>query len=117
MTLGPGLIVLALTDSISGTAIWQKVCIVFGRVLMFYYLLQWTWAHSSAVILAYIAGTDTSYLFMDPFQMGQNAPPGHGFSLAATYAVWIVGLIAVYPLCQWWGNLKARNKHWALSYL
>lgn len=49
--------------------------------------------------------------------MGQAAPPGHGFSLPVTYAVWIVGLVAVYPLCLWWGNLKARNKHWALSYL
>jgi hypothetical protein len=54
---------------------------------------------------------------MDPFLSGQQAPPGHGFSLPVVYAVWIVGLIVVYPLCRWWGSLKARNKHWALSYL
>ena len=117
MTLGPGLILLALTDRIDGTAIWQRICITYGRVPMFYYLLQWAWAHGAGVLLAYFAGTDTSYLFKDLFQMGQTAPPGHGFPLPVVYAVWIVGLIAVYPLCVWWGNLKARNKHWALSYL
>jgi hypothetical protein len=84
---------------------------------MFYYLLQWAWAHSSAVVLTYLAGIDPTYLFKNLLEMGQTAPPGHGFSLPTTYAVWIVGLIAVYPLCRWWGDLKARNKHWALSYL
>ena len=117
MTLGPGLIFLSLSDGIDGTAIWQRICITFGRVPMFYYLLQWAWAHSAAVVLTYLAGIDPSYLFKNLLEMGQTAPPGHGFSLPVTYAVWIVGLIAVYPLCRWWGNLKARNKHWALSYL
>ncbi|MEO5857663.1 MAG: heparan-alpha-glucosaminide N-acetyltransferase domain-containing protein [Pyrinomonadaceae bacterium] len=117
MTLGPGLILLWLSDGIDGSAIWQEVCITFGRVPMFYYLLQWAWAHSAGVVLAYFAGIDTSYLFKNLLEMGQFAPPGHGFSLPVVYAVWIAGLIAMYPLCRWWGNLKARNKHWALSYL
>ena len=116
-TLGPGLIVLYCADRIDGRATWQRICITFGRVPMFYYVLQWAWAHGVALLMAYLAGTDTSYLFKDLFQMGQSAPPGHGFSLPITYAAWIAGLIAVYPLCGWWGNLKARNKHWALSYL
>lgn len=117
MTLGPGLGLLAMSEKIDGRAIWQRVCITFGRVPMFFYFLQWLWAHLAGLTLAYFAGTDTSYQFLDPFQMGQQAPPEHGFSLAVVYAVWIVGLIAVYPLCLWWGNLKARNEHWALSYL
>jgi hypothetical protein len=117
MTLGPGLIVLALTDRIDGESLWQRICITFGRVPLFFYFLQWLWAHLAGLTLAFFAGTDTSYLFMDPFLSGQQAPPGHGFSLPVVYAVWIVGLIVVYPLCRWWGSLKARNKHWALSYL
>jgi len=117
MTLGPGLVVLAVTDRIDGAAIWQRVLIVFGRVPMFYYLLQWAWAHGAGVVLGYLAGVDTTYLFMTPVDGAQAAPPGHGFSLPVVYAVWIVGLIVLYPLCLWWGNLKARKKHWALSYL
>jgi hypothetical protein len=32
MTLGPGLIILALTMAFSGQAVWQKIGIVYGRV-------------------------------------------------------------------------------------
>lgn len=117
MTLGPGLIVLALTDRIDGNSIWQRICITYGRVPMFYYILQWFTAHGLGVLLGYFAGVDISYLFSALFEMGQKAPPGHGFSLGITYLVWIGGLIILYPLCLWWGNLKRRNKHWALSYL
>ena len=117
MTLGPALIVLSLTDGIGGDAFWQRIPITFGRVPMFYYILQWFTAHGFGVLLGYLAGVDVSYLFRSLLEMGQAAPPGHGFSLGVTYVVWIAGLILLYPLCKWWGELKRRNKHWALSYL
>ncbi len=117
MTLGPALLVLALTDRIDGKALWQRVCITFGRVPMFFYILQWVFAHSSGVLLGYLAGNDVSYLFMNLFEMGQAAPPGHGFSLGVVYVVWITGLVLLYPLCAWFAGVKKRNKHWALSYL
>lgn len=117
MTLGPALLVLSLTESIDGNALWQRVCITFGRVPMFYYLLQWLVAHTSGVLLGYLAGIDVSYLFNNLLEMGQAAPPGYGFSLGVVYAVWIVGLIILYPICKWWSSVKQRNKHWLLSYL
>jgi len=117
MTLGPALIVLSLTDAIDGKAVWQRVAIVFGRVPMFFYLLQWLVAHSMGVMLNYLAGVDVSYLFKNLLEMGQTAPPGHGFPLWVVYAAWIAGLIILYPLCKWYGDLKQRNKHWPLSYL
>jgi uncharacterized membrane protein len=117
MTLGPALFVLALTDRIDGNAVWQRVCITFGRVPMFYYLLQWLFAHSSAVLLGYLAGVDVHYLFKSILEMGQFAPPGHGFSLGVAYADWIAGLIILYPLCKWYDNLKRHSGHWIFSYL
>ena len=117
MTLGPGLIVLSLTDDIAGEAVWQRVPITFGRVPMFYYILQWFTAHGFGVLLGYLAGVDVGYLFRRLLEMGQAAPPDHGFSLGVTYLVWLAGLVVLYPLCKWWGDLKRRNKHWALSYL
>ncbi len=84
---------------------------------MFYYLLQWYWAHGAGIVISLLAGKSIDYLFMNMPASGEAAPPDHGFSLGVTYLVWIVGLIALYPLCLWWGNLKQRNKHWALSYL
>jgi uncharacterized membrane protein len=117
MTLGPSIVVLALTDRIDSRGVWQRVCITFGRVPMFYYLLQWLFAHGSAVLLGYFAGVDVNYLFKSILEMGQFAPSGHGFSLAVAYADWIVGLIILYPICKWYGNLKRRSGHWLFSYL
>jgi uncharacterized membrane protein len=117
MTLGPALLVLAFADGIDGKDIWQRICITFGRVPLFFYMLQWLWAHGAAVLLSYLAGKDAGYLFLNIFEMAQAAPPDHGFSLAVVYAVWIGGLIIIYPLCAWFAGVKKRNKHWALSYL
>lgn len=113
MTLGPSIIILGIYDRIDGKAMWQRIAITFGRVPMFFYLLQFPLAHAMGIILNYIAGKDTPSLIFDPTQ----APPDVGFSLGTTYLAWIAGLILLYPLCYWWCNLKRRNKHWLLSYL
>jgi len=44
-------------------------------------------------------------------------PPGVGFSLAAVYGCWLVGVILLYPLCKWFAGVKARRRDWWLSYL
>ena len=116
MTLGPGLIVLGLSDSISGDLFWQKISIVFGRVPLFFYILQWIWSHGFAVVLSLIAGKDIGYYF-NALSPDMKLPDDNGFSLPVVYVVWIAGLVVTYPLCLWYGNLKRRNKHWILSYL
>lgn len=117
MTLGPSMIVLAAADGFDAKALWQKIAITFGRVPMFYYLLQMFVAHGFGVVLSYLAGKDIGYFFLNFPDNAAKAPPDHGFPLWVVYAAWIAGLIILYPLCSWWGNLKRRNKHWLLSYL
>ncbi|HUR97209.1 MAG TPA: heparan-alpha-glucosaminide N-acetyltransferase domain-containing protein [Pyrinomonadaceae bacterium] len=117
MTLGPALIVLGLTDGIRGGAVWQKIAITFGRVPLFFYILQWFTAHGIAVLLSLAAGKEVAYLFMNFGDNAQAAPADHGFSLPVVHAAWIAGLILLYPLCYWYGNYKRKNKHWLLSYL
>jgi uncharacterized membrane protein len=116
MTLGPSIIVLAITDSIDGRAIWQKICITYGRVPMFFYILQWFVAHGTGVILRAATGQEFGHL-MATSGLGSEVPLNNGFSLVVVYAAWIGGLILLYPLCKWYGEMKRRNKHWALSYL
>jgi uncharacterized membrane protein len=116
MTLGPAIILLALTDRIDGKAIWQRICIVFGRVPMFFYILQWFVAHGMGIGLSYFAGKQVAHYFVN-LGPGMQIPDDHGFSLAVTYAAWLGGLIVLYPLCYWWGDLKRRKKHWVFSYL
>jgi uncharacterized membrane protein len=118
MTLGPALIVLALTDRIDGRAIWQRVAIVYGRVPMFYYLLQFPLAHALAILLSLAVGKSSiAYYFMNFPASVMAAPPDAGFSLWVVYVMWIVGLAILYPLCLWYGNYKLRKKNWLLSYI
>jgi hypothetical protein len=37
--------------------------------------------------------------------------------MPVVYAMWIVGLILLYPLCRWFAGVKARRRDWWLSYL
>lgn len=117
MTLGPAMIILGITDHIYGKAIWQRVSITFGRVPMFFYLLQFPLAHSIGILLTLIAGKDASYLFLNFSDLFEKAPADAGFSLGVTYLAWIAGLIILYPICAWWSGIKRKNKHWLLSYL
>jgi len=116
MTLGPALIVLALTDGINGEPVWQKIAIVFGRVPLFFYILQWLSAHFFGIGLSLLAGKDIGYFFQ-AFGPGVKLPPDNGFSLPVVYFAWIAGLVILYPLCLWYGNYKRRSKNWLLSYL
>ena len=116
MTLGPAVILLALTDGISGEAIWQRVAVIFGRVPLFFYILQWISAHLFGLGLSVLAGKDIGYFFSPP-GTGMQLPPDNGFSLPVVYFAWIAGLVIIFPFCYWYGNYKLRNKHWLLSYL
>ncbi len=90
--------------------------IVFGRVPMFFYILQWIWAHGFALVLSLVAGKDIAYYF-NPLSPQIQLPADNGFSLPVVYFAWIGGLVIIYPFCYWYGNYKRKNKHWLLSYL
>jgi uncharacterized membrane protein len=65
MTLGPAIRALAVTDGIDGRALWQRICITYGRVPMFFYILQWFFAHGAGVLLSALAGKDFWYLLVN----------------------------------------------------
>ncbi|MFL6374958.1 MAG: DUF1624 domain-containing protein [Pyrinomonadaceae bacterium] len=116
MTLGPSLLVLAAADGMRGTSLASRIAINFGRVPLFYFILQLFFAHAAGVVIGWLEGKDIGYLFGNP-DAWANAPPGHGSSLVVAYVVWVIGLVALYPLCVWYGNYKRRSGHWLLSYM
>ncbi|MGH9871465.1 MAG: DUF1624 domain-containing protein [Pyrinomonadaceae bacterium] len=128
MTLGPSLLALAWFErpdaaigspasrqhSISSRV--RNFFVTFGRVPLFFYLLQWPTAHLIAVIMHIAAGKPWRWMFGN--LTGVEAPPsGVGFNLAVVYACWLVGVILLYPLCRWFAAVKARRRDWWLSYL
>jgi len=45
-----------------------------------------------------------------------TAPPGWGYSLPVIYLVWTAVVLALYPLCRWFADLKQRRTDTWLSY-
>ena len=90
--------------------------VTFGRVPLFFYLLQWPAAHLIAVMVHAAAGKPWRWMFGNLLGIAPP-PPGVGFNLAVVYACWLVGVLLLYPLCKWFAGLKARRHDWWLSYL
>ena len=127
MTLGPAMFALAWFESNRHTSTEseagrlsligriRKAFITFGRVPLFFYLLQWPVAHFIAVMLHIVTGRPIAWMFTSQFP--PPVPPNGGFNLAVVYGCWIVGVILLYPLCKWFAGVKQRRRDWWLSYL
>jgi len=117
MTLGPGILALAWFESkkVSPGALWNAF-VTFGRVPLFFYLLQWFTAHGIAVLLHLAFGKPVRWLFQTPLDWN-GVPAGTGFNLAVVYVCWIAGVLLLYPLCRWFAAVRQRRRDWWLSYL
>ncbi|HEX3248392.1 MAG TPA: heparan-alpha-glucosaminide N-acetyltransferase domain-containing protein [Pyrinomonadaceae bacterium] len=116
MTLGPAILLLALFESRSSGGWVRNFFVTFGRVPLFFYLLQWLVAHVISLLLHLAFGKPVSWLFGSPLNFGP-APPGIGFNLGVVYLSWIAGVLILYPLCKWFAGVKQRRRDWWLSYL
>ena len=124
MTLGPAMLLLswfeankpvdAGSHSLGGRI--RNFFITFGRVPLFFYLLQWPTAHFISVIVHLIAGKPVRWMFGTQINFN-GPPPGVGFNLLVVYLCWIAGVLLLYPLCKWFAGVKARRRNWWLSYL
>lgn len=116
MTLGPALILLSFLDR--GTPRILRPLLVFGRVPLFYYLLHLPVIHALAVLVALIRYGRADWLFNNPFS-GQSTtvPKDNGFGLLVVYLIWIGLVLALYPACRWFADLKRRRRDAWLSYL
>jgi uncharacterized membrane protein len=116
MTLGPAIIALAFFESRSLRGRVSKFFITFGRVPLFFYLLQWFTVHIIAILLHLAFGKPAGWLFQSPLSFA-TPPPEVGFNLGVVYLAWIIGVLLLYPLCKWFAGVKQRRKDWWLSYL
>ena len=123
MTLGPAFLALAWFESrktvsrpqgLSGKV--RNFFVTFGRVPLFFYLLQWPMAHLTSIVAHLIAGKPIGWMFGSQIQTA-GPPAGMGFNLLVVYICWIAGVLLLYPLCKWFAGVKQRRRSWWLSYL
>src|SRR5436305_9402512 len=99
------------TSSISGAfegahGRFAHLFITFGRVPFFYYVVHIFLIHALAVVLAWLVWGDASWLFG---RAPIDKPANYGLSLPGVYAVWLLVLLALYPLCLWFAGLNPRH--------
>jgi uncharacterized membrane protein len=112
MTLGPALLLLAVFADARGRP--AKWIVTFGRVPFFYYIAHLFLIHLLAVVYALAVFGDASVI-IGARMMAK--PPGYGLSLPGNYAVWLLIVVSLYPLCRWFAALKQRRREWWWSYL
>jgi len=109
MTLGPALCVLAWMDRPLGP--WAARVAIYGRVPLLYYVLHLFLIHIVAIALAWpVLGVAA---VTHPFVGGEPL----GYRLPAVYAVWIAVVLALYPMCLWFADVKRRSRRAWVSYL
>jgi uncharacterized membrane protein len=109
MTLGPALCVLAWMDRPLGP--WAARVAIYGRVPLLYYVMHLFLIHAAAIALAWpLLGVAA---VTHPFVGGEPL----GYSLSAVYVVWIAVVLALYPMCRWFADVKRRSRSAWMSYL
>jgi uncharacterized membrane protein len=109
MTLGPALCLLAWMDRPLGAL--ARMVAIYGRVPLFYYVAHLVLIHALAIVLAWpqLGAAALLHRFI--------VTGGLAFPLPAVYALWIGVVLALYPTCRWFAEVKRRSHAPWLSYL
>jgi len=120
MTLGPAILALGLLDREPGAV--GRVCVVYGRVPLFYYVAHMLLIHESSRVVHWLrVGEPVSQLQAQFAFLGEPFTPFpdgfHGLSLFWVHVAWVSVVAALYPVCRWYAGVKARSDSVLLSYL
>jgi uncharacterized membrane protein len=115
MTLGPAIAAMAVIDRVGAHGPVGRALVTFGRVPLFFYLLQWYVLHGLAVVAGIVRGLPIGWLFSPAFP----SPPPQGWvlGLPSVYAAWAIALAILYFPCRWFAGVKTRHPGGWLSYL
>jgi uncharacterized membrane protein len=109
-TLAPCLLALSFVDGRTLTGPLARVFITYGRVPMFYYLLQWLWAFGCGIVITSAAGLPIGVYFAPRAASFFGPPPTFGGTLTQVYLCWALGVVVLYFPCRWYAGVKARRK-------
>lgn len=108
-TIGVGLLLLPALAWLEGAA--GRVLETFGRVPLFVYVL-----HLYAILVSAAAVAVSNGVDLQGFDSG-SPPAEYGVGLLGAYVAWIAIMVALYPACAWFAEVKRRRRDWWLSYL
>jgi len=114
MTLGPTIALLPLAERAGGQV--ANVLATFGRVPMFYYLLHIPLIHATALVVWLIrdGNAHAEWFATAPYV---SIPPAQRWGLPLLYLVFVIVVAALYPLCRWYGRVKATRPRGWMQYI
>jgi uncharacterized membrane protein len=78
-----------------------RALVTYGRVPLFFYVLQWPWTKLSLLAMLAVYGIP---------EMKDGMPVNFGGPIWFTYVCWAVGAVALYWPCRWYAQVKARRR-------
>jgi uncharacterized membrane protein len=116
MTMGPALISLALFERISVGG--ENLLVVLGKVPFFFYVIHIFLIHALAMLALVYAGRDWREYILSAQGIMSGSLSNFGFGLGTVYAVWLAVIVALYPLCRWYQQVRENHPtKWWLKYL
>jgi len=118
MTLGPAMIFLSLVDRARPRA-WNPL-VVFGRAPLLFFVVHLPLIRALAIALTAARYGMAPFVSTPPPTLGtaRNVfPADYGWDLWVVYAVWLLVVALMYPLCRWFVDLRQRSRARWLSYL
>jgi uncharacterized membrane protein len=110
MTVGPALLFLAFSESFSISA--NHPFVTFGKVPFFFYILHIYLIHALALLALTFSGWDWREYILTAGAFLSRQLNSFGFGLGIVYAIWILVLVILYPLCRWYQQVKENHPAW-----
>jgi len=111
MTMGPVLIFLSFSERFKGR--FSEICLVYGNVPYFYFILHIVFLRILNLVLIPLQGLP--YKGTGDLLVWQAQ--GFGYPLWAIYLYWAGTLFILYFPCRWFGRYKQTHRQRWLSYL
>jgi uncharacterized membrane protein len=92
-----------------------KPLVLFGQVPLFFYIVHIWLIHFTAILLA-LPKYGLKAIIM-PFLISRLMPADYGYDLPMIYTLWIIMIILLYSLCNWFMNYKIKRPSKWLKYL
>ena len=75
--------------------------------------------HIMAVLFSLVTYGEASWLYRDLMNSRAvpSLPAGYGYGLSVVYGVWLATVLMLYPLCQWFANVKETRREAVFSFL
>lgn len=113
ITLGLAMLLLYLFEK-QRWRIFQPL-VLFGQVPLFFYIVHLWLIHFTAILLA-LPKYGLKAIIM-PFIASRLMPADYGYDYPMIYNLWIIMIILLYPLCNWFQNYKTKYPSKWLKYL